>query len=753
MITGVLVIAGVLVVAFLTLGDKTGDDAPGAVVKLTSDEVAALLGLKEKAGIKIGDIESGRDGVKVQSISLKNNESTEVEIHDIELRITSTSKLVYVLSSLRIGKLDILDWQTTQRAQAFGVLVDKPGDGFLSQLQATMTSVSSGGPLKIAVVSCARLGIERIDYLIRSKDATVTRVSIEALSMTEATSETLGELSVRRISMGDTVAGKGLKLTKADRLWADQLLAVLVTLPGADHAATLRSVAASFQSPALEKRLLPFDRFEVAEMNFIVSKSRDLGSKVVKVTDVRLDVQRRSDGQWAGIHGTVNVSIPTTVFEKDMGLAFVRAMGNPKLEESLAFSAQMQIVLDHSPNQERSEISISAPGLAAISGTATTRGLPELLNMLIAQQELPKNLTLSSLKLEGRDDGLVVFLLSDRHKDREGINTLLEIVPNLWPDGVERGRLSSEIKSFRASPGRIIFTAESGNFIAAEEFLDEILSKPGQSAAISSRLSFVSKLDDRVSPSPSRRESQPQRQGSANMDGSVLPPAPTLPPSPRPPVVEQAPQQALEPARREAAKRVPTASVGIPNITRGDTYITEYQDPDNIKPSYRTVRKVLSVGEGKITIASKNVNDKTGKERTLQFTSEWNLMSSRSPDGNGMDYSPPLKYFDFPLFPGKTWRQTSRGTNIQTYAVRDHTVSAVVGDWEDIIVPTGKLRAIKITLHTELIDLSTGQKSTETDISWYAPEIRRSAKSEIIAQDFQGRQERRFIQLIHHDLK
>ena len=100
----------------------------------------------------------------------------------------------------------------------------------------------------------------------------------------------------------------------------------------------------------------------------------------------------------------------------------------------------------------------------------------------------------------------------------------------------------------------------------------------------------------------------------------------------------------------------------IPNTKTGDTYIIEYLNPDNPKLSYSTERKVVSVGEGKITVASKNMNSKTAKARILQFTSEWNLLSSRNADGSGFDYLPPLKYFAFPLYPGKTWQQTSQET-------------------------------------------------------------------------------------------
>jgi ankyrin repeat protein len=198
---------------------------------------------------------------------------------------------------------------------------------------------------------------------------------------------------------------------------------------------------------------------------------------------------------------------------------------------------------------------------------------------------------------------------------------------------------------------------------------------------------------------------------------------------------------------------LPAASADTPPIKTGDTYIIESLYPDNPKLNSTTERKVISVSDGKITVASRNIKSKTGSTRTIRFTPEWNLISGRNPDGSGLDYSPPLKYFEFPLYPGKTWRQTSMEKNIKTGAVREHTLSATVGNWEDVSVSAGTFRAIKITTQTELLDRATRQRSTGTDISWYAPNIRRSVKSEVTSQNFQGNQERQLIQMIQYDLK
>ena len=218
-------------------------------------------------------------------------------------------------------------------------------------------------------------------------------------------------------------------------------------------------------------------------------------------------------------------------------------------------------------------------------------------------------------------------------------------------------------------------------------------------------------------------------------------------------VVGEEPPSAPEVRKSDNNEALPAASADTPPIKTGDTYIIESLYSDNPTLNNTTERKVISVGEGQITVASRNIKSKTGSTRTIRFTPEWNVISSRNPDGSGLDYSPPLKYFEFPLYPGKTWRQTSVEKNTKTGAVREHTLSATVGDWEDVSVSAGTFHAIKITTQTELLDRATGQRSTGTDISWYAPNIRRSVKSEVTSQNFQENQERQLIQMIQYDLE
>ena len=121
-------------------------------------------------------------------------------------------------------------------------------------------------------------------------------------------------------------------------------------------------------------------------------------------------------------------------------------------------------------------------------------------------------------------------------------------------------------------------------------------------------------------------------------------------------------------------------------------------------------------------------NTKSNFTRTLIFTPTWNLIKSREPDGKGYDYSPPLKYFDFPLFPGKRWTAEVAEMQAGGQPTKTHKMAAVVEGWEDITVPAGTFRALKVVLRVKALEESGVTRDSE-DVSWYAPKVKRSVKT------------------------
>ncbi len=151
----------------------------------------------------------------------------------------------------------------------------------------------------------------------------------------------------------------------------------------------------------------------------------------------------------------------------------------------------------------------------------------------------------------------------------------------------------------------------------------------------------------------------------------------------------------------------------------------------------------------RVRITVKNLN--SSYVRTLEYDRQWNPIGTRGKAGEGFDYSPPVKYYDFPLYPGKRWSGTSTERNIKTGQVREHTINAEVGGWETITVPAGTFRAIKVMIRNAVKDLQTGQVKSGSDISWYAPLAKRSVKSELTAFNaIDGRDEVQIAELIRY---
>lgn len=470
-------------------------ESPETELKLSSDQISSLLGITDNKSVKIGDIEAGRGGVRVKSISLKGKDNAEIEIHDVDLQIRSTEKLVYSISLLKIGKVDILDWKTAQRVQAFDVEVDKPSDGFLTNLEEAFSSANSGESIKTAGLLCARLGIGRIEYMARSNEENITKVSIEGFSINDALSDKFGDMRVTRISFGDIVSGKNLKITKVNRNWADQLLALLTTSESSNSSTKTKPTITTPTLNTQDTRIFPFDRIEIGEISLVANKlppGDKLGNGLVKISNLTIGFDQSSNGRMSGAKMSVSATIPTELFwsgsDKDWNkkaLDFFSGLdgfGNTNLANQLNLTFQLNTDIEE--DIEDSNISLDAPGILTISLKTKTRGVMNSLGKLITLQNSPSNNTdaqlgISSLALKVSDDGILSYLFSDRFKDRDSISNMFRMVLLFFPQ--EQNRLSAELEGFLIAPSRITLTGDFGGFIS-----DKVLE-----ALSESHLSFI----------------------------------------------------------------------------------------------------------------------------------------------------------------------------------------------------------------------------------------------------------------------
>lgn len=194
-----------------------------------------------------------------------------------------------------------------------------------------------------------------------------------------------------------------------------------------------------------------------------------------------------------------------------------------------------------------------------------------------------------------------------------------------------------------------------------------------------------------------------------------------------------------------AARQENMSSLPLPTINVGDRFVyeTESVDPNGKTTVSESVREVLSIDGNRVAVSLKN--SKSGKSRTLVYDRSWNILETGDSVSVGMTYSPAIKYFDFPLYTGKNWKETSVELDKKSLKTRTHIVSGEVYEWGEIVVGAGKFNAIKIVVNSEVID---GEKhSSGVDVSWYAPAIGRTIRSELSGEDIEGRQYKKLVTL------
>lgn len=200
------------------------------------------------------------------------------------------------------------------------------------------------------------------------------------------------------------------------------------------------------------------------------------------------------------------------------------------------------------------------------------------------------------------------------------------------------------------------------------------------------------------------------------------------------------------PIQPGASVEAVSAPVGRP----GDAYTYETIDHEDSKLNNVTSREIVSVN-GEETVM-KFVNAKSGYTRLLTYDSQLGLMGSRYGTNEGVDYRPAVKYFTFPARPGDTWNATSTETNIKTGKTRFHVLKGKIEGFETVTVPAGTFRALKVSLNSEVREES--RIVTGRDVSWYAPDIRRTVKSELESQESDtGKTGRRTVNLISYRLQ
>lgn len=476
-------LALVATVACLPSCSSEQSTTPEGSITLSADEVASLLGVAGVQGLKFGEITSGREGVRVAGIAFDDGQGREVEVNNLELNIRSSADFAYSIAFLKIAEVELHDWSTNFRTKIRNLVVERPGDRFLSALQAAMAAAKNGGNIDISPLQFEKLAIASIEHLYRSDDKKVTKGVVEDFVIERALQRTVGGVRIRHVSggqSGEQVALSGLKIRDVDREWVNRFIASL-------GASASQMGTFSPRTTVPGDVFMPFDQFAVEELS--IRNTGPQSNLTINVIDVDVSVRRLRDGQFGGLDGRVTVEVPPDAFPPE-GAKFIREVTGDARLNKLAISATLGMARDNQARTEAWEnLALNVPGLGKVTGAVRTAGIADAMG-LIVQGQPPSDslfLGLAKVQINYTDDGLIPYLASDRFSERQKVVEFFDNANRELQKFVSESQAKSGPVKFGQmqidpgylkSPGVASLTLGADRFLAFEKFFSTLFGGP-----------------------------------------------------------------------------------------------------------------------------------------------------------------------------------------------------------------------------------------------------------------------------------
>jgi hypothetical protein len=171
-----------------------------------------------------------------------------------------------------------------------------------------------------------------------------------------------------------------------------------------------------------------------------------------------------------------------------------------------------------------------------------------------------------------------------------------------------------------------------------------------------------------------------------------------------------------------------------PEVKPGDSWTFQRVEYESNAVSAVFVTRATFANDRVIQI----VSTRQGGEKEIDsiFTAEWNQVSS----ANSGIFEPHQDIFRFPLRPGNAHdaRYEVRFPQQGAYRVRHERKVRVLG-WEDVEVPAGRFRALRVESTGSFQRLDVSLSGTTKEVMWYVPAVKRYVKWTFENSTFRGR--------------
>lgn len=165
------------------------------------------------------------------------------------------------------------------------------------------------------------------------------------------------------------------------------------------------------------------------------------------------------------------------------------------------------------------------------------------------------------------------------------------------------------------------------------------------------------------------------------------------------------------------------APIPRPSVKPGDSWGYRRTDYNTGQHSGRIQLEVTFANDRVIQLVQRSPSKDEDIDVTM--SAEWNQINS----GNSGVFNPHSGILRFPLRTGDSWTSTYdvKFPREGDYEVKHDRKVRAVG-WEDIEVPAGKFRALKVVSEGTFFRVDRGVSGTVTEAVWYVPQVKRFVK-------------------------
>ena len=157
-----------------------------------------------------------------------------------------------------------------------------------------------------------------------------------------------------------------------------------------------------------------------------------------------------------------------------------------------------------------------------------------------------------------------------------------------------------------------------------------------------------------------------------------------------------------------------------PEVKPGDRWVYRHVDPETGAQRGRPQYTAIFANDKAIQV----VVDRPSKANDVDetYTADWNAVSTV----DGSNYTPHTGLLRFPMAVGDSWSYAYENTNPGrgAFRVKVEGKAKVVG-WEQVRVPAGRFRALKIVADGEFQRIDRSMAGTSHVEIWYAPQAKR----------------------------